>query len=72
MSARCRLVLTVTTVCEEGLARVKPWLPGNGMLTLWGHIVCGPEQTGFALQLSDISQRSARRKSGGLPKRVAG
>jgi hypothetical protein len=42
------------------------------MLTLRGHFIYSPEQTRFALQLPDVSQRSARQKSAGLPKRVEG
>lgn len=65
-------VLTDDLPGEGELVRVELELPGEGVLTLWGHVVYGLKETGFALQFSTFSQGGARQRLEGLLKRIAG
>lgn len=65
-------VLTDELVAEGELVRVELTLPGGGELALWGHVVFGVNETGFAIQFSAFPQGGARQKLTELLERVAG
>lgn len=72
LSADGCFILTDDLPGEGELVRVELELPGDGVLTLWGHVVYGLKETGFALQFSTFSQGGARQRLEGLVKKIAG
>lgn len=72
LSADGCFILTDDLPGEGELVRVELELPGDGVLTLWGHVVYGLKETGFALRFSTFSQGGALARLAALLKEIAG